>query len=1500
MKPTFQDALANFLEAIARARDLQDAQRVVQMRIELVQDARFLPALAIEFGAPAANSMMIWMTQMALANALNEIPPARLGAGGLIVLLALGEQKLQAFANEYAAWLDDAFFARLRETLAALETVAASDFARVLTNRLRAASGGLRVRRAMDALKLLIEQLFYQEPQTFMQTAVAQARRADRMTGESLETVIQDFFAQGEFGALGVAFSAWSLQRAIDLVSEIDDTDTAALADLLCALAMRQIGEWTRDAALSNDLKTTESWSRIAVWLVWGNQPSKPQPTLKQLARVRNENDLRKLVEQEPWLLTAPAIDNIRGGGIFVLIPELLGRGKELERFAQWLERWLVEFARSDKNPIASLAQQVYQRNQSLEQAKRALERVKGLTVLHVAALDESLQSERYREPEYATILAELNHFAASRLNNRLLLGYTALAAGFVRLERAPAIEIKPHLEQAVTIARELEHPMLLGQALDSLGQVHAALGEIPSALQLFAESQRACRRLPPGYGRAETLLHIAGLYLERDEQQLGERFLRYVSHYLSPDEVSVNAGRYWFLWGGLLWYRGDREGTRAAWDRAEAIGRALNNSQILDEVQRHRAQYELEMGETASARGLLEQAAAATAPSERVRLLQVLAMLAWREGEYQEAIEQFRLALVQARAQQNKQIELNVRLRLMLLYQELDWRTEADQEQARCQELAYELGDESVQVHLLLSRGLSAAQSGLKREALIAYRAALYHAHAHNQKRFVDTLLQNIGACYLDLGKPQLAGLILTAAEAFQSKHPTPLAKLGIQLNRGKVWALEAQQLEQAGQTEAAQVALEKAEQIWRAAAERTDVTVDYRLASLANLATLYAAANKLSQRAWAYRFAVTLLEQQRWELTSAVLQKRFLREHASFYGAAIEACVQAEQFQEAVAIAEQLRARALGARLLQLESVPAEFESEFRRAQRELEQAQDHWLGVGITRGDWSDQRWAIQQSSLEQELDLSTLAHQVERARAAFESVVEKIRAQYPDFAALSLTNALTCAQIQHLLNTQQNTAFVYLTPRPKGTVACLVTLHKVTGFILPLTLEQITTMLNLLRMSRARPEGYLRQAQWLAGFFSTESFARTIESLCIGLGRWLWSSLAAQLDAFQIKKVILIPDSFLALLPLSAAPLPQANDEEPLLETTEWVLDRYAVSFAPSAQVWQVCQARAAARRGQNWLGLFEGVIGDTPLSAALAATLEDTFGAGKALWSERTNLEKFQTQSSHADLLHIHAHGRFDADLPESAALDLAWERNAQGYHVQEITLAEINQQLRLERARLVALSSCESGEVAMERVPEFIGIATAFLGAGASTVIASQWRVDETATVLLYAEFYRQLARGVTIGDALQTAQRWLRETSRAEILSRLEELLAQIKVRVKELPLNEAASAQTALRGAQQRLRAQAAILQRLLEKLSERDAKVASQLLLEELRAHPQDQDKLEAFLYKWLENLWMELTSVEWDTPRLIDQLRRLYGQPFVSPYYWGGCQVVGSAD
>ena len=127
------------------------------------------------------------------------------------------------------------------------------------------------------------------------------------------------------------------------------------------------------------------------------------------------------------------------------------------------------------------------------------------------------------------------------------------------------------------------------------------------------------------------------------------------------------------------------------------------------------------------------------------------------------------------------------------------------------------------------------------------------------------------------------------------------------------------------------------------------------------------------------------------------------------------------------------------------------------------------------------------------------------------------------------------------------------------------------------------------------------------------------------------------------------------------------------------------------------------------------------------------------------------------------LVHIAAHGRMEtgqiALAPNTTRLSPIPDEEDYLLTMKDVLNAQI-------RARLVVLSCCHSawGEVKSEGV---VGIARAFLAAGARSVLVSLWAIDDEATMEFMKLFYGQLVDRRSASEALNEAMKSMRKSDR-------------------------------------------------------------------------------------------------------------------------------------
>ena len=146
-----------------------------------------------------------------------------------------------------------------------------------------------------------------------------------------------------------------------------------------------------------------------------------------------------------------------------------------------------------------------------------------------------------------------------------------------------------------------------------------------------------------------------------------------------------------------------------------------------------------------------------------------------------------------------------------------------------------------------------------------------------------------------------------------------------------------------------------------------------------------------------------------------------------------------------------------------------------------------------------------------------------------------------------------------------------------------------------------------------------------------------------------------------------------------------------------------------------------------------------------------------------LVGEQASKEEVLRRMQEVSLVHIAAHG--DAERGEIA---LAPGSSVIGIPKKEevhLTMKDIAE-VRI-RAKLVVLSCCHSASGKILTAEGVVGIARAFLGSGARSVVMSLWAVDDDATKAFMNVFYKCLVREkLSASEALHQAMKKMREST--------------------------------------------------------------------------------------------------------------------------------------
>lgn len=276
----------------------------------------------------------------------------------------------------------------------------------------------------------------------------------------------------------------------------------------------------------------------------------------------------------------------------------------------------------------------------------------------------------------------------------------------------------------------------------------------------------------------------------------------------------------------------------------------------------------------------------------------------------------------------------------------------------------------------------------------------------------------------------------------------------------------------------------------------------------------------------------------------------------------------------------------------------------------------------------------------------------------------------------------------------------------------------------------------------------------------------------------------SALIPHEETELINTIVIVPDGILHYLPFETLVAEAASPPE-------YLVQRFALSYCPSAsalaallkpEIQQLAPPRKMllaiggsssvpkaslelrAAMGGPPAGPafdFEEGSGFTPLPFSRKEILDiakefptklvDTLVGDEA---NETAVKTLQLENYR--IIHFACHSFLNERYPFRSALVLSPSDNSEddGFlQMREIYGLRLN-------ADLVVLSACQSGKGFLEECEGTLDLARPFFYAGAHSVMASLWSIDDKATRALMSEFYRALSMGVPVENALMLAKR--------------------------------------------------------------------------------------------------------------------------------------------
>jgi len=230
----------------------------------------------------------------------------------------------------------------------------------------------------------------------------------------------------------------------------------------------------------------------------------------------------------------------------------------------------------------------------------------------------------------------------------------------------------------------------------------------------------------------------------------------------------------------------------------------------------------------------------------------------------------------------------------------------------------------------------------------------------------------------------------------------------------------------------------------------------------------------------------------------------------------------------------------------------------------------------------------------------------------------------------------------------------------------------------------------------------------------------------------------------------QRLVIIPDAALSSVPFAALLDPAGK----------YVIERYSVVIAPSAAVFARLASRPQPPPREPHLLLIsgpagrEGDIRQLTNAQREANAVTAVYHHAPDVVTDDRNAAAFEARAANADIIHFVGH----ADLPGAGQGGALVTARDGSLDVRGIA------SLRLRRTRVVILAACGTARGQHRAGEESISIARAFLAAGAPSVVATLWPINDDPAAEFFPRLHQYLADGLSPADAVRATQlEWIR-----------------------------------------------------------------------------------------------------------------------------------------
>ena len=706
----------------------------------------------------------------------------------------------------------------------------------------------------------------------------------------------------------------------------------------------------------------------------------------------------------------------------------------------------------------------------------------------------------------------------------------------------------------------------------------------------------------------------------------------------------------------------------------------------------------------------------------------ETLTSMAWvyqYQGEAQKALQLYEAALPLIIHEKNKAGEVKIRVGIGLLYQSLGWPKKAAEQYVQ----AYSAAEANAEkAGILASIGEIYLASGLGKKALGPYKQALDLMQGQADPAAEAGILVGMGRVHMSLGDWQtalrvleearqrmkeagnrtvLAGIIATTGEVFyriaisQARSPSSDGIGDLEAMSNALASLKSDAADPSKYFRMSLKEYQNALSMMQQVNNR-----DGEIGVLTNIGLAYDAWDKPRNALEYYTRAIEKLEELQAAARLDEFRTQVAAQSATVYQRAILLHIRLKHPEQAFNLSERARARTfldqLGNNHINLQgAMPAEFS-------HRLEALRQSHISLE------SQLRAEVSKPSPEvNEQQTQSLRSQIALVASEYGDLLTRLQVFDPKYDSYLRVAPLKLADVQRQLSPNATLISYFLTPNN----ALAFVISRESFEVAKLAVNQteldaaIASFRDFPNLNDPSPESLRQLHKWLIA-----PIQRRLKTPLVGI----------------------IPNGVLHAVPFAA-----------LTDGKRYFGDAHTIFSLPSVSVLQFIPHKTGSGAASLLAIAYGEAAGqpELPHVEPEVRAIAGFYGTAPRIGEAAT--VGLLRDAGEYSILHLAAH----------------YHRNSSSPGLSSVTVADGSLSLQdvygldLKKTELVVLSTCQSQSGGTSRGDDIEALNRAFMYAGAPTVIASLWNVDDGATAELMISFYRRLKSGSTKAAALRAAQ---------------------------------------------------------------------------------------------------------------------------------------------